>query len=86
MDGRRFNIYNVYRIDHAFRYRGFSFVAAETAEEANKLIDEFKKDPINLYVADGYLHVQESNKIGFLFSDEKGIVLEKIYYDERERF
>lgn len=79
------NKYNVYKIEtggkYASCYRGFSLVAAENADEANKIIaEEIKKDVHNDCDMWGYGTVNEHDIVENVYSDVKGIVLYGIYY------
>lgn len=75
-------MYKVYKINSACYYHGMGLVAAESAIEANKLIDNFiASDPNNIYDSWGYEHVDEWDCIEPLQSEEKGIVFREIYYN-----
>lgn len=75
-------MYKVYEINPKCYYHGKGLVAAESAIEANKLIDNFiAGDPDNAYDSWGYEHVEEWDCIESLQSNEKGIVLFGIYYN-----
>ena len=55
--------------------------AAESAEEANKIIDAFvKDDPHNYCDSWGYCHVDEYEAVEGVYSEQKGIVYRGIYY------
>lgn len=76
--------YNVYRIDPVGNYHGFGIVAAESVEEANNLIDEFKNQDIrNSMDSGGYSHVDRGDLIYDLYSERKGIICKEIYYNWR---
>ena len=73
--------YKVYLIDSLSHYLGSALVAADSAEEANELIDEFKdSDTKNRADSYGYSYVDESDRIESVFSIRKGIVHFGIYY------
>lgn len=73
--------YKVYPIDSRSHYIGSALVAADSAEEANELIDEFKdSDTKNHLDSYGYSYVYESDRIEDVFSIRKGIVHFGIYY------
>lgn len=73
--------YKVYVIDSESHYTGTSLVAAESAEEANKIIDTFvKDDPHNYCDSWGYCHVDEYEAIEGVYSEQKGIIYRGIYY------
>lgn len=79
------NKYNVYKIDTGGRYAGcysgISLVAAENADEANKIISkEIKEDVNNANDMWGYGMVDEYDIVENVYSDVKGIVLYGIYY------
>lgn len=74
--------YKVYEIDPTYGYHGKALVAANSAIEANKIIDEFQQeDSDNVSDSRGYSHVDEFNCISSIRSEEKGILLYEIYYD-----
>ena len=73
--------YKVYVIDSRAYYAGKSLVAAESAEEANKIIDAFiKDDPHNYADSWGYYHVDEYEAVEGVYSEQKGIIYRGIYY------
>lgn len=77
--------YNVYKIDtggrYASCYSGMSLVAAENADEANKIISkEIKEDVNNANDMWGYGMVDEYDIVENVYSNVKGIVLYGIYY------
>ena len=73
--------YKVYVIDSEAYYAGKSFVAAESADEANKFIDEFvKEDSHNNSDSWGYSHVDEYDALEDIYSERKGIIYRGIYY------
>ena len=74
-------MFNVYKINSACCYRGYSLVSAECVEEANVIIKEFKeKDKDNICDSYGYEYVNESNIMEFISSNVKGIIEYGIYY------
>ena len=74
-------MYKVYRIYSKMDYMGCSLIAATTAEEANKMIEDFKKsDPRNLRDSYGYDYVDENDVIEDLYSDRIGFILHGIDY------
>ena len=77
--------YNVYEIkpggEYASCYRGSSLIAAENAEEANKIIlKEIQEDEHNERDTWGYSTVQEYDIIENVYATVKGIVHYGIYY------
>lgn len=74
-------MYKVYKIEPQMYYHGMSLVAADSAEEANLFISDFKRyDTNNWYDSWGYCEVDESDAIEGLLSENKGIVFRGIYY------
>ena len=68
-------MYNVYKIDAKACYDGFALVAAESVEDANEIISDFKaEDPHNKMDSWGYGYVTEYNLIENLYSSYKGII------------
>lgn len=76
------DLYKVYRIrPNSTRYDGFSLVAAESVEEANKYIEDFKKADFNNYQNSlGYSNVDDTDLENAIVSTRKGIVFEGIDY------
>lgn len=77
------NKYKVYQVTtrYARCFRGMSLVAAENANEANKIIDkEMKEDIHNYHDMWGYGTVDKNDIIENVYSEVKGIVLYGIYY------
>lgn len=77
--------YNVYEIKpggkYASCYRGSSLIAAENAEDANKIIlKEIQEDEHNERDTWGYSTVQEYDIIENVYATVKGIVHYGIYY------
>ena len=73
--------YKVYIIDSDACYGGKSLVAAESAEEANKIIDTFvHSDSHNHADSWGYCHVDEYDAIEEVYAKQKGILYYGIYY------
>lgn len=74
--------YNVYEIEPRLGcYHGLSLVAAESVEEANRIIKEFiKSDPNNHMDSWGYSQVSEYDLIEGLYSEKDGIIHMGIYY------
>lgn len=73
--------YKVYEIMANNCYIGVSLVAANTAEEANKYIYEFKnKDENNDFNSFGYSKVSEDDVIENIWSEELGIIKYDIHY------
>lgn len=74
--------YNVYEVRPRLGcYHGMSLVAAESAEEANRIIEDFvKSDPKNFYDSWGYGQVSESDLIEGVYSENKRIVHMDIHY------
>ena len=74
-------MYKVYKVGAKMYYHGMSLVAADSAEEANSIIDDFKRDDTNNWNDSwGYCEVDESDAIEGVLSERKGIVLYGIYY------
>lgn len=74
-------MYKVYEIQSKKHYIGTSLVAANNAEEANKIIDEFKKrDKDNKDNSYGYEYVTEDYVIHDIFASNKGIIYYGIIY------
>ena len=73
--------YNIYVIDSEAYYGGKSLVGAESADEANKIIDAFiHNDPHNHGDSWGYSHVDEDDAVEGVYSEQKGILYYGIYY------
>lgn len=74
-------LYKVYRIYSKIDYTGYSLIAAKTAEEANWMIEDFKKsDTKNRLDSYGYDYVDENDAIEDLYSDRVGFILHGIDY------
>lgn len=74
-------LYKVYQIPSKIYYSGYSLIAANSIEEANKMIEFFKKsDPRNLQNSFGYRFVDEYDIIEGLYADHDGFILYGIYY------
>lgn len=74
-------LYKVYFVPCKMYYTGYSLIAANTAEEANKMIEAFKEsDPSNLYDSFGYGFTDEKDVIKSLHADHDGFILHGIYY------
>ena len=74
-------MYKVYKVEPRMYYHGISLVAADSAEEANVIIADFKRDDTNNWNDSwGYCEVDESDVIEGVLSERKGIVLYGIYY------
>lgn len=75
----KYNVYEIWPEIHC--YHGRALVAAENADEANKIIEEFKKsDRDNLMDSRGYSTVDEDDRVQDLFSCRKGIITYGIRY------
>ena len=75
----QYKIYRVYPCDCA--YVGYSLVAANSVEDANRIIQDFKNsDPHNDRDSYAYGDVSESDWIEELISTREGIILEGFYY------
>ena len=75
----QYKVYRVYPCDCA--YVGHSLVAAKSAEDANRIIQDFKdSDKGNDRDSYAYGDVSESNLIEDLISTREGIILEGFYY------
>lgn len=73
----KFKVYTSYAKKH---YVGSSLIAAESAEEANKIIDqEIANDPKNASDSWGLSKVSESDHFDN-FSNEKGLIEHGIHY------
>ena len=73
-------LHKVYRIYSRGVYEGYSLVAADSVEEANKFIEDFRNsDPHNECDSYGYSDVSECDLEEKLFSTELGIILKGIY-------
>ena len=74
-----YNFYQVYPCDCA--YVGYSLVAANSVEDANRIIQDFKNsDPHNDRDSYAYGDVSESDLIEDLISTREGIILEGFYH------
>lgn len=74
-------MYQVYVCDSDMYYHGMSLIAAENAEEANKIIEEYKQyDKDNKFDSRGYCEVTEADVVECVTSDMKGIVYYGIRY------
>lgn len=77
---------NIYKIDPLVCYNGVGLIAANSAEEANSIIDAFVlSDPHNKSDSWGYSHVYEDDKIDYIttnedWGDKPGIILYGIFY------
>lgn len=68
-------LYKVYKVESELSYTGTSLVAARSAEEANKYIDDFReRDKDNKSDSWGYCYVNESDVLENIFSKESGII------------
>ena len=75
----QYRVYRVHPCDCA--YVGYSLVAANSVEDANRIIQDFKNsDPHNDRDSYAYGDVSESNLIEDLISTREGIILEGFYY------
>lgn len=75
----QYKVYRVYPCDCA--YVGYSLVAANSVEDANRIIQDFKNsDPHNDRDSYAYGGVSESNLIEDLISTREGIILEGFHY------
>lgn len=74
--------YNIYAIEPRLAcYRGLSLVAANSVEEANHYIDEYKKnDPHNYLDSGGFSEVNKYDIIEGVYSENSGIVYNGISY------
>ena len=76
---KQYKVYQVYPCDCA--YVGYSLVAANSVEDANRIIQDFKNsDPHNDRDSYAYGDVSESDSIEDLISTREGIILEGFYY------
>lgn len=68
-------LYKVYKIEANSSYIGISLVAARTADEANKYINDFREnDKENRCDSWGYSSVDEDDVLENIFSSENGIL------------
>lgn len=75
----QYKVYRVYPCNRA--YVGYSLVAANSVEDANRIIQGFKNsDPHNDRDSYAYGDVSESDWIEELISTREGIILEGFYY------
>lgn len=75
----QYKVYRVYPDDCA--YAGYSLVAANSVEDANRIIQDFKNsDPHNDRDSYAYGDVSESDWIEEIISTREGIILEGFYY------
>lgn len=75
----QYKVYRVYPCDCA--YVGYSLVATNSVEDANRIIQDFKNsDPHNDRDSYAYGDVSESDWIEELISTREGIILEGFYY------
>ena len=75
----QYKVYQVYPRDCA--YVGYSFVAANSVEDANRIIQDFRdSDKGNDRDSYAYGDVSESDLIEDLISTREGIILEGFYY------
>lgn len=73
--------YKVYKMYADGPYGGSALIAANSAEEANKCIDDFiDSDKDNKFNSYSYHHVDEDDCIQCLSSDEHGIIEDDIWY------
>ena len=73
--------YKFYIIESNAYYSGKSIVAAESADEANKFIDDFvHNDPHNHSDSWGYSHVDESDAVEGAYAERKVILYYGIHY------
>lgn len=74
-----YKVYRVYPRDCA--YAGYSLVAAKSAEEANKVIQDFRdSDKHNDCDSYAYSDVSDVDLEEDLFSIREGIILQGFYY------
>lgn len=74
-------IYNVYKIESDYYYRGSAIVAAKTVEEANEYIRKFiSEDNLNKLDSWGYTFVDKNDMIEHVYSDISGMLDLGIYY------
>ena len=75
----QYKVYQVYPCNCA--YVGYSLVAANSVEDANRIIQDFKNsDPHNDRDSYAYGDVSESDLMEDLISTREGIILEGFYY------
>jgi hypothetical protein len=81
LEGNKVMKYKVYVIDSDACYHGKSLVGAESADEANKFIDNFvHNDPHNHGDSWGYCHVDEDDVVEGVYAEHKGILYYGIHY------
>ena len=74
-------MHKVYLVEPKQSYEGKGLVAADSAVQANEIIDDFiRQDNSNVLDSWGYNHVGECDCVGHLYSDELGIILYGIHY------
>ena len=74
-------MYKVYKVEPQMHYHGMSLVAADSAEEANLFISEFKRDDTNNWDDSwGYCEVDEDDALEGVFSENSGIIFHGIRY------
>ena len=68
-------MYKVYKILPEMLYQGFSLVAATDINEANKYIENFKRnDKYQFGCSNGFKFICEFDTIEHLYSDVPGII------------
>lgn len=73
--------FNVYRVYAGVHYGGFALVGANSAEEANVYITDFKEsDKNNTFDSLGYGYVTEEDKIDGIWSKKSNFIMQDIYY------
>lgn len=74
-------MHKVYLVEPKYSYDGKELVAADSAVQANEIIDDFiRQDNSNVLDSWGYNHVGECDCVEHLYSDELGIILYGIHY------
>lgn len=74
-------MHQVYLVEPRCGYDGKGLVAADSAIQANEIIDDFvRRDNDNVLDSWGYNRVGEYDRIEHLYSDKTGIILYGIHY------
>ena len=74
-------MHKVYLVEPKYSYDGKGLVAADSAVQANEIIDDFiRQDNSNVLDSWGYNHVGKCDCVEHLYSDEIGIILYGIHY------
>lgn len=75
------NKFKVYRVYAKAHYNGFALIGANSSEEANSYIDDFRNSDIdNKSDSRGYEPVGEDDVIVGIWSEKAGFIEQDIYY------